>query len=403
MTSTSACVDILVYLCTTNVAEALYLAHTIYCIVRYNTQSPLGAKARMKLSFHDWKRKVLLPLVTIIFVSCVSQVLGLQNFSNPITAIGEIVYPSSILRGVSWYGLDSNPSWYEMNKEYFDFMVQTFPAMTFLSLPVSANTIMPEIENGDYNTIDYSRLSLLKDFVSWSKPHGIKILVSNYWESTNEVALKAYWKFMAQQFLDENTIVGFDLINEPWAFAHGNEGLIDLYERIIDAIRSVDPYRACFVQSMYYHYQTAEWRNVLLTNPVNRSNVVYTTHLYSQDAATGEWYDSYTSPWIPYYLNHDYGRAKQVLKNTTEGGHGGLYQRFGFIKQELGYPVAVTEVATIDTEEGHQYLRDVLDILNEWNINWTYHPWYTNIDRPISLTYPNGTVRPKSTIVRDAM
>lgn len=357
----------------------------------------------MKLSFHDRKRRVLLPLVTIVFVSCVSQVLGLQNISNHITAIGEIVYSLAILRGVSWYGFDSNPSWYEMNKQYFDFMVQTFPAMTFLSLPVSANTIMPKIENGDYNTIDYSRLNLLKDFVSWSKPHEIKILLSNYWESTNEVALKAYWRFMAQQFLDENTIVGFDLINEPWAFAHGDEGLIDLYERIIDAVRSVDPDRTCFVQSMYYHYQTVEWRNALLTNPVNRSNVVYTTHLYSQDAATGEWYDSYTSPWIPYYLNHDYGRAKQVLRNTTEGGHGGLYQRFGFIKQELGYPVAITEVATIDTEEGHQYLRDVLDILNEWNINWTYHPWYTNIDRPISLTYPNGTVRPKSTIVRDAM
>lgn len=127
---------------------------------------------------------------------------------------------------------------------------------------------------------------------------------------------------MAQQFLDENTIVGFDLINEPWGFAHGNEALIGLYERIIDAIRGVDPYRTCFVQSMYYHYQTTEWRNVLLTNPVNRSNVVYAVHLYSQDPATGEWYDSYTCPWIPYYLNHDYVRAKELLRNTTEGGHG---------------------------------------------------------------------------------
>lgn len=357
----------------------------------------------MKIRFHDWKRNVLLPLVTVILVSCASEVFGVQSFSNHITAIGKIGYPSSVLRGVSWYGLDSNPSWYEMNKQYFDFMVQIFPAMTLLSLPVSANTLMPKIETGDYNTIDNSKLSLLRDFVSWSKPHGIKILISNYWESTNEVALKAYWKFMAQQFLDENTIVGFDLINEPWGFAHGNEALIGLYERIIDAIRGVDPYRTCFVQSMYYHYQTTEWRNVLLTNPVNRSNVVYAVHLYSQDPATGEWYDSYTCPWIPYYLNHDYVRAKELLRNTTEGGHGGLYQRFGFIKQELGYPVAVTEVATIDTKEGHQYLRDVLDILNEWNIDWAYHPWYTNLERPMSLTYPNGTVRPKNTIVRDAM
>jgi len=303
-----------------------------------------------------------------------------------------------VLKGVSWYGIDtSNPvSLYKMTEEYFDFMVETFPDMNFLCLPVSANKIMPNIYQKDYDTIDYQRLNLLKDFVSWCKTHNIKILIINYWKSTDEARLKAYWKFMAQQFKDEDTIIGFDLINEPWAFAHGNEGLIELYERIIDEIRSVDPDRICYVQSMYYHHEGQNWRDVLVTNPVNRSNVVYVSHLYSNNYITGEWYNDNNHPWVPYYLNHDYEEARDVLEDE-------LYKRFGFIQEELGYPVAVTEVAFIATEEGLRYGRDVLEISNKWNINWAYHAWYTNKDRPAALTYPDGTLRPQATIVQDEL
>jgi len=311
---------------------------------------------------------------------------------------------SLVLKGVSWYGIDSsNPvSLYKMTEEYFDFMVKTFPDMNFLCLPVSANKIMPNIDQKDYDTIDYQKLNLLKDFVSWCKAHNVKILIINNWEPTVTGTLTEYWKFMAEEFLGESTIAGFDIINEPWSFIHTWEELIESYERIIDAIRSLDPNRTCYVQSMYYHYETEKWHNVLVTNPVNRSNVVYVTHLYSNNADTGEWYDKYTCPWVPYYLSHDYEKAKEVLRSTTEGGHGGLYERFGFIQEELGYPVVVTEIGFIDTEEGLTYGRDVLEILKEWNINWAYHPWYTNKDRPIALTYPNGTLRPQATIAQGA-
>jgi len=307
------------------------------------------------------------------------------------------------LKGVSWYGFDSNPSWYKMNEKYFAFLVKTFPQMNFLSLPVSAYTIMPEIRSRNYETIDYEKLNLLKQFVSWCESHEIKILISNYWQSLDEAGITAYWTFMTKEFLGESTIAGFDLINEPWAFAHGNEGIIELYERVIDAIRSIDPDRACYVQSMYYHYECAEWRNVLETNPVNRSNVVYVSHLYSSNYNTGEWYDKYTCPWVPYYLNHDYEKAKEVLRSTTEGGHGGLYERFAFIKMELGYDVAITEVAFLATEEGLTYGNDVFEILNEWQIDWTYHPWYANKDRLAALTYPDGTLNPQAAIVQNAL
>jgi hypothetical protein len=358
---------------------------------------------------HKWRRNALLPFALVLAISCISSVSSLQGHTISVPSSGSVVYTPfhayTVVRGVSWYGLDSGPSWYNMNADYFNFLIQTFPKMSLLSLPISANIMLPKIDSGDYNTVDNYRLSLLKDFVAWCKPYQIRILLSNYWDSTNETELIGYWKLMATDFLGEDTIVGFDLINEPWAFDYGDTGLIQVYEHIIDAIRSVDQNRTCYVQSMFYSYQGAKWRNVLESDPVSRPNIVYVAHLYSQYQDTGEWYDNYTSPWVSYYLAHDYAKAKQVLENTTEGteSYGGLYQRFGFIQQELGYPVAVTEIASIDSEEGHQYLKDALDILNQWNISWAYHPWYTNMDRPISLTYPDGSLRPKAEIVRDEM
>ncbi len=304
---------------------------------------------------------------------------------------------SPMLKGVSWYGIGSGDAvdLYKMTEEYFGFLVETFPDMNFLCLPVGAHKVMPNIYQQDYDTVDYQRLNLLKDFVSWSEAQNIKILIVNYWKSLDEARLKAYWKFMAQQFKDDDTIIGFDLVNEPWSFAHGNKGLLELYERIIDAIRSVDSGRTCYVQSMYYHYESAAWRDVLTSNPVNRSNVVYVSHLYSNNYATGEWYNDNNHPWVPYYLNHDYEKARAVLENA-------LYKRFGFI-QELGYSVALTEVAFIATEEGLTYGRDVLEILNDWNIDWAYHPWYTNVNRPAALTYPDGSLRPQATIVQGGL
>lgn len=306
--------------------------------------------------------------------------------------------PTSLaLKGVSWYGIGSSDAvdLYRMTEEYFGFLVETFPDMNFLCLPVGAHKIMPNIYQKDYDTVNYQKLNLVRDFVSWCKAHNIKILIINYWRSLDEASLKAYWKFMTQQFKDEDTIIGFDLINEPWAFAHGNKGLIELYERIIDTIRSADPDRTCYVQSMYYHYESAAWREVLTTNPVNRSNIVYVSHLYSNNYATGKWYDDNNHPWVPYYLDHDYEKARAILENA-------LYRRFGFI-QELGYSVALTEIAFIATEEGLTYGRDVLEILNDWNIDWAYHPWYTNVNRPAALTYPDGSLRPQVTIVQDEL
>jgi aryl-phospho-beta-D-glucosidase BglC (GH1 family) len=306
---------------------------------------------------------------------------------------------SLLLKGVSWYGIDSYPLSYKMTEEYFDFLAKNFPDMNLLALMVSAYSIMPRIGEGNYYTIDYAKLDLLRNFVSWCKPHGIGVLLVNDWNSLNEAHLKAYWKFMSQQFKDEDAIIGFDLINEPWAFAHGHSELIGIYERVIDAIREIDPARTCYVQTYLYHREGLGW---VRTNPVKRDNVVYSFHIYSNwykdtsNHKAGDWYDAYSSPWVKYYENGDYATGKQILRDA-------LYERCGFVKQELGYELAITELAFTETDGGLQYGRDLLDVLNEWGVSWVYCSYYSPRYRPMCLLDNDGNFRSQAKILQKKM
>lgn len=357
----------------------------------------------------DYSGKIMvLPLVVMLLVAFgASKVFSLQSPPIGIASQGTIIYGQPTgLRGTSWFGLDitADPREnYKMTKDYFDFMIETFPNMNFLSLPCAAITIMPNVGTGDYTTINTDRLNLLKDFISWCKPLGIKVLISNYWQNVFATAgIIAYWEFMANEFLGEDTVVGFDLINEPWGKVSNNaerQQVWDSYRDIIDAIRAIDPTRTVYVQSVYDHEDGSLWRSLLQSSPVNRDNVVYISHLYSNHWSTGAWYDPWTAPWSDEYQAGDYVAGKQVLLDQDITSS--LYDRFGFIKQELGFPVAITEIAFISSAEGLKWGEDVLDVLNQWGIDWTYHCWYTNVDRPMSLTYPDGTLRPQSTTVQN--
>lgn len=350
----------------------------------------------------------------VVFASMLFVILSFSNgvlASQPpvIRSSGVIRYtPVGTLRGVARYGLDVNPAWYHMNLEDFDFMISTFPTMNFMVLPCAVPTLMPNAANADYNAIDDDNLQIIRDYVSWCKQKNIRILISNYW-APNDMwtnpergqAVKEYWQFFASEFKGETTIAGFDLINEPWGISGASETLVSMYEEIIDAIREIDQTRTCYVQSYVKHHVGLGW---VRTNPVKRDNIVYVHHLYSNKWTTGEWYTSdYTHPWSKYYLTHEYTKANEVLIDGESPGLG-LYQRFGFVKKELGLPVAITEIAFLDTPEGLQYGKDVLDILNEWGINWAYHHWGTPADRRMTLLKNNWkTLRNQAMVVKDEL
>ncbi|MFX6895585.1 cellulase family glycosylhydrolase, partial [Acinetobacter baumannii] len=57
-------------------------------------------------------------------------------------------------------------------------------------------------------------------------------------------------RFLADRYKDEPAIAGYDLLNEP--YAPSNEVVVSFFERLIPAIREVDPRHLLFVEGNRY-------------------------------------------------------------------------------------------------------------------------------------------------------
>ncbi len=120
------------------------------------------------------------------------------------------------------------------------------------------------------------------------------------WESVeNRNKMAALWKRLAEHYVDEDWVAGYDLLNEPNWDLPGGTALRSLYVQCTDSIRSVDPDHIIFIEGNW-------WANDFsgLTPPWD-DNLVYSPHKYwsindegSMNFATGL-RDAYN---VPLYL-----------------------------------------------------------------------------------------------------
>ena len=101
---------------------------------------------------------------------------------------------------------------------------------------------------------------------------------------TDEAAKKqfvAIWHRIAEHYKNENTVVGYDLVNEPIAHyfkddqAFLEKGLIEVYQRAIDTIRSTDTSHLIFVNGSMWstNFEVFE-------TPFKDNKIVYEFHKY---------------------------------------------------------------------------------------------------------------------------
>lgn len=86
------------------------------------------------------------------------------------------------------------------------------------------------------------------------------------------------WEAIATRYRDETIIAGYDLLNEPIAHYFDTERynprLLDLYRRLVTAIRAIDPHHTLFLGG-------AQWNtNLAMLGAPIAPNLVYTFHLY---------------------------------------------------------------------------------------------------------------------------
>ncbi len=106
------------------------------------------------------------------------------------------------------------------------------------------------------------------------------------WESTaNQDKTVALWKKLAERYADEETVGGYDLINEVNWNLPGGTMLRNLYEEITDSIRTVDNNHIIFIEGNWFANDFTG-----LTPPWD-DNFVYSPHKYwsINDQASIQW------------------------------------------------------------------------------------------------------------------
>ncbi|MFW8092289.1 glycoside hydrolase family 5 protein, partial [Klebsiella pneumoniae] len=82
------------------------------------------------------------------------------------------------------------------------------------------------------------------------------------------------WQFLADRYKDEPAIAGYDLLNEP--YAPSNELVVSFFERLIHAIREVDPHHILFVEGNRYARDFEGFERLLEVD----DQIVFSSHNY---------------------------------------------------------------------------------------------------------------------------
>jgi endoglycosylceramidase len=210
----------------------------------------------------------------------------------------------------------------------------------------------------------------INDFWLGKAPNGTEASAENPSMKDRFIAM---WKYVAQRYANEPTIAGYDLFNEPYYAIPYIEGGLDasqtatylypFYNRLIDAIRTVDSHHIIFYEPVGgWHTDSAQL--------LNKTNIVFSYHYYllsgnySGDASMLE------KDIINRYLDKP---TINPIRNWNIPCFVG----------EFGVPLKVNNSSL--------WVRDTVSIWNRYEIGWAWWTYWKSDVADMSLCYANGT------------
>ncbi len=176
---------------------------------------------------------------------------------------------------------------------------------------MGANYQVVRLELGKLSTfpgasVDPNYLLKLDTLVQLGKHAGIKTVFKmtlygirdfsweSFWANENRLHEKYIdaWKVVWNRYKDENSVSGYDIVNEPRKLTMDisydeltNKYLIPLYQRLIDESHKINANKHCLVQSIFMNKgekvngnQYAEFKK-----PINRKNILFAPHIYQEN------------------------------------------------------------------------------------------------------------------------
>ncbi|WP_066364466.1 glycoside hydrolase family 5 protein [Herbidospora mongoliensis] len=195
--------------------------------------------------------------------------------------------------------------------------------------------------------------------------HALPGSQNQHWHSDNPTHIAAFWNFrqfqdravhlwevMADRYKDNPWVAGYNPINEP-GDVHGRV-VGPFYDRLVKAIRAVDPGHVLFLDGNTYSTDFSIFREVY-------ENTVFVCHDYALAGfAHGGPYPGET-------------RGEWVDRSTLEA----TFEKRTVFQRETGTPIWVGEFGPVYTgkpeidEQRYQILRDQLEIFDAHSAGWS--------------------------------
>jgi hypothetical protein len=210
------------------------------------------------------------------------------------------------------------------------------------------------------------------------------------------------WRYTAEHYRDNPVVVGYDLMCEPngpgrlleiWngedfypAYAGTLYDWNQLYPRIVQAIREVDPDTPILVSAM--GWGSVRWLPFL--EPVDDPRTVYMVHQYEpQEQYTHQPYPASNSYPGSFDLNWD--GAPDVFDRAWLDGYLSIIDDF---KARYGVPVAVNEYGVMRWSPGAaDFLRDSMDLFEQRGMDhafWAWNPLWLPYSHVDDMNYLRG-------------
>lgn len=176
-------------------------------------------------------------------------------------------------------------------------------------------------------------------------------------KSTDLGTLEEAWRKMAAHYRGNPQIYGYDLLNEPVAenYLSGVENpWLAISARLVKAIRAVDPDTPIITEPDFSNTRLLADKNIVY------SPHFYSPHAYTHQGALGQVRWSY--PGVIDGVYWDKEQLRVSMKDAIE------------FQKKYNVPIFVGEFSVINwAKGGDQYLKDTIDLFEEYGWDWTYH------------------------------
>lgn len=238
----------------------------------------------------------------------------------------------------------------------------------------------------------------------WKQNNGDKEDYRLWKDETYQLQAIAFWRELASRLKDHSALVAYNILNEPhperedeveggaalnaWVDKHRGttQDLNRFYQRIITAIREVDPATPIFIEG--YGYGSAEGLAAL--QPMADPNVLYSLHFYepwqytSKGANKGRYAypasmpDSWDAPgraWTQDDLKRRMDPVAQWAEKNKIPIHRIIAAEFGVQR---------------DVEGSTAYLTDVVQLLNGYGWHWAFYAFREDVWEGMDYEFGTG-------------